>query len=95
MLKLLIRLAYFAAISIEGLIILRIVLTIIKANLENSFASWVIHISSMFVEPFEGIVSSSLRINGMEISLTAFVALLFYIVAAFVLSELLKSFARE
>ena len=95
MLKLLIRLAYFAVISIEGLVILRIVLTIIKANLENSFASWVMHISSMFVDPFDGIVSSSLQINGTEIALTPFVALLFYIVAAFVLSELLKSFSRE
>jgi len=95
MFKLLFRLAYFAAIFVEGLIILRIILTLIKANLENTFASWVLHMSSIFIAPFDGVVSSTLQINSVEIELTALVALLFYIIAAFVLSELLKSFSRE
>jgi hypothetical protein len=49
----------------------------------------------MFVKPFEGIVTSSLQINTFTLELTPFVALLFYIIIAFVLSELLKSFSRE
>lgn len=95
MFKLLIRLTYFASIFVEGLVILRIILMIIKANLENSFAGWVMNMSSIFVTPFDGIVSSTLQVNKIEVELTSFVALLFYIIAAFVLSELLKSFSKE
>lgn len=95
MFKLLIRLAYFAAIFVEGLVLLRIILSVIKANTENNFAGWVMHTSTMFITPFDGIISSTLQINKIEIELTALVALLFYIIAAFVLSELLKSFSKE
>jgi len=95
MLKLIIRLAYFGVIFIEGLIITRIALISMNANLENNFANWVFNTSTMFVKPFEGIVTSSLQINNFTLELTPFVALLFYIIIAFVLSELLKSFSRE
>jgi hypothetical protein len=95
MLKLIIRLAYFAVIFIEGLIITRIALLVMNANLENNIANWVFNTSTMFITPFEGIVTSSLQINNFTLELTPFVALLFYIIIAFVLSELLKSFSRE
>jgi hypothetical protein len=95
MLKLIIRLAYFGVIFIEGLIITRIVLLAINANLENNIANWVVNTSGIFVNPFEGIVTSSLQISNFTLELTPFVALLFYIIIAFVLSELLKSFSRE
>ncbi|MFA7628196.1 MAG: hypothetical protein WCY37_02155 [Candidatus Dojkabacteria bacterium] len=95
MLKLIIRLAYFCVILIEGLIITRIALLGMNANLENNFANWVFNTSTMFVKPFGGIVTSSLQINNFTLELTPFVALLFYIIIAFVLSELLKSFSRE
>ena len=95
MLKLIIRLAYFIVIFVEGLIITRIVLIIINANLENNFANWAFNTSTMFVKPFEGIITSSLQINNFSLELTPFVALFFYIIIAFVLSELLKSFSRE
>jgi len=95
MLKLIIRLAYFGVIFIEGLIITRIVLLAINANLENNIANWVVSISGIFVNPFEGIVTNSLQINNFALELTPFVALLFYIIIAFILSELLKSFSRE
>jgi len=95
MLKLIIRLSYFAVIFLEGLIITRIVLLAINANPENNFANWVFNTSTLFVKPFEGIVTSSLQINNFTLELTPFVALIFYIIMAFVLSELLKSFSRE
>jgi uncharacterized protein YggT (Ycf19 family) len=95
MLKLIIRLAYFGVIFIEGLIITRIALLVMNANLENNIANWVFNTSTMFLTPFEGIVTSSLKINNFTLELTPFVALLFYIIIAFVLSELLKSFSRE
>ena len=95
MLKLLIRFAYFAVIFVEGLIITRIALLGMNANLENNFAGWIFNTSTMFVKPFEGIVTSSLQINNFTLELTPFVALIFYMIIAFVLSELLKSFSRE
>ena len=95
MLKLIIRLAYFGVIFIEGLIITRIVLLVLNANLENKFANWVFNTSTIYVKPFEGLVTSSLQINNFTLELTPLVALLFYIIIAFVLSELLKSFSRE
>ena len=95
MLKLIIRLSYFAVIFLEGLIITRIVLLAINANPENNFANWVFNTSTFFVKPFDGIVTSSLQISNFTLELTPFVALIFYIIMAFVLSELLKSFSRE
>jgi hypothetical protein len=95
MLKLIIRLGYFAVILVEALVLTRIVLLIINANTQNAFAKWVMATSSRFVNPFEGIVTTSLEINNFTLPLTPLVALLFYIILAFVLSELLKSFSRE
>jgi hypothetical protein len=95
MLKLIIRLAYFTVIFVEALILTRIILLIINANTANAFASWVLGTSSIFVQPFEGIIATSLQINNFTLPLTPLVALLFYIILAFVLSELLKSFSRE
>lgn len=95
MIKLIIRLSYILVMFIEALIITRIILLVINANMQNTFASWVMGISDMFVQPFNGIVTDSMKINTLVIPLTPIVALLFYIVAAFVLSELLKSFSRE
>lgn len=95
MLKLLIRLVYIFVMFIEALVITRIVLLLISANLSNSVASWIMNTSDMFVNPFDGIVTNALKINSIEIPVTSVVALVFYIIAAFILSELLKSFARE
>lgn len=80
---------------IEALVITRIILLLINANTSNSFANWVMSMSDMFVQPFDGIVADSLQINNISIPLTPVVALLFYIVAAFILSELLKAFSRD
>lgn len=94
MLKLIIRLAYFLVIFIEALVLTRVVLLLINANTQNTFASWVMSTSAIFVNPFEGIVSTSLQINDFSLPLTPLVALLFYVILAFALSELLKSFSR-
>ncbi len=95
MLKVIIRLAYFTVIFVEALVLTRIVLLLINASTQNPFASWVLGSSTMFVQPFEGIVATSLQINNFSLPLTPLVALLFYIILAFVLSELLKSFSAD
>lgn len=95
MLKLIFRLAYTAILFIEALIITRIVLVIINANTNNLFAGWVKNTSEIFVSPFAGITANNLQIDNFALPLTPIIALVFYIIAAFILSELLKSFSRE
>lgn len=95
MLKLIFRLAYTAILFIEALIITRIVLVIINANTNNLFAGWVKNASEMFISPFAGITANNLQIDNFALPLTPIIALVFYIIAAFILSELLKSFSRE
>lgn len=95
MLKLIFRLAYAGILFIEALIITRIVLIIINASIENPFAEWVKHTSEIFISPFSGITTNNLQIDNFVLPLTPFIALIFYIIAAFILSELVKSFSRE
>lgn len=95
MLKLIFRLLYTAILFIEALIITRIVLILINANTGNLFAGWVKNTSEMFISPFAGITANDLQIDSFILPLTPIIALLFYIIAAFILSELLKSFSRE
>lgn len=95
MLKLIFRLAYAAILFLEALIITRIILTIIHANVENTFANWVQHTSEIFISPFSGITTNNLQIDNFVLPLTPFIALIFYIIGAFILSELVKSFSRE
>lgn len=95
MLKLIFRLAYTAILFIEALIITRIVLILINANTDNLFAGWVKNTSEIFISPFAGITANNLQIDNFALPLTPIIALVFYIIAAFILSELLKSFSRE
>ena len=95
MLKLIFRLAYTAILFIEALIITRIVLILINANTENLFAGWVKNTSEIFISPFAGITANNLQIDNFVLPLTPIIALVFFIIAAFILSELLKSFSRE
>lgn len=95
MIKLILRLAYIALTFIEGLIVANIVLVIANANRNNSIVSWIINTSEIFIAPFEGVLTSDIKINDFVISVTPFVALVFFLIAGFILSELLKSFSRD
>ena len=95
MLKFIIRLVYTATMLIEALILGRIVVDFVKANPENTVVSWINNMSSIFIKPFEGITSSVLQIDRFQIYLTPIIALLFFMIAAFILSELLRTFNRE
>ncbi len=95
MIKLLIRLAYFLCILIEGVIGLRIILHFINANSENYLVTWVTIISNIVTTPFQGIVDNIIKIWKFEIPSVLVVSLFFYIVAGIVLSELLKSYRNN
>ena len=95
MLKFIVRIVYTAVMLIEALILGRIVTDIVKANADNTIVSWIKNISDIFIKPFEGITSSTLKIDNFEIYITPIIALVFFMIAAFILSELLRSFNRE
>lgn len=95
MLKLLIRLTYTATVLVEALIVTRVILSVIKANMQNTIVSWIMNTSDIFVKPFEGITTNTIQIDKFTLSLTPLVALVFFMIAAFILSELLRSFSRD
>lgn len=88
------KILYVLVTFVETLVIFRIVLKIINADVNNSIVSWVYNLSDQLIKPFEGILSESISIDRFTIELTPIVALLFYAIIGFVLSELSKAFRQ-
>jgi uncharacterized protein YggT (Ycf19 family) len=95
MLRILFKLAYVADTLIEALIIIRILLSVFASNSTHSFVEWVNSISNIFISPFQGIAPSTLVIDRFEIAITPIIALVFYAIIGFVLSELMKAFNTD
>jgi uncharacterized protein YggT (Ycf19 family) len=92
MFRLILKLLYTIDVLIETVIIGRILLSLFPSNSSHRFVEWINSISSIFISPFEGITPSVLVIDKMEIKLTPIIALLFFAIVGFILSELLKAF---
>jgi hypothetical protein len=92
MIKLLIRLAYFATIIIQGILGIRIVLIAINANTENTVVYWIKKISDIVTAPFQGIVNSTISIWKIQIPALLVLSLVLYIIIGIIFSELLKSY---
>jgi hypothetical protein len=95
MLSLLFKILYAADLLIEGSIVMRIILTLVKAKSTNTFVKWIQDMSEIFITPFNGIVADFLKIDNFQIELAPIVALVFYIIIAFILSELVKAFSHQ
>lgn len=95
MLTLLFKVLYAGDLLVEAGIIMRILLTVFDANISNTFVNWIYDTSSIFITPFEGVLSDSVKIDNFTFELTPLVALVFYIIVAFVLSELVKAFSNK
>jgi uncharacterized protein YggT (Ycf19 family) len=95
MFRLLFRLLYALTTFIETLVIFRIILKVINANTQNNIVSWIINTTDMLVSPFKDVVSEKMLIDKFELELTSIVALIFYAIAAFLFSELAKSFSHS
>jgi uncharacterized protein YggT (Ycf19 family) len=95
MLRIFFKLAYVANTLIETLIIVRILLSLFASNSTHAFVEWVYNISDIFISPFEGVAPSILVIDRFEIAITPIIALLFYAIIGFVLSELMKAFSND
>ena len=67
-------------------------------NTTNKIVSYVFYLSDIFASPFRGIVSEYIKIEGFanfNIETTPIVALVAYVILAFILSELVKSFNSQ
>lgn len=94
MFKLLFKIIYSAVVFVEMIVGFRIVLGFLNPDITNTFVSWVYDASSYFITPFKGIVSEYLTIDKFSIELTPFVALVFYIIVGFAISEIIKAFSK-
>lgn len=95
MLRLIFRLLYALTTFAETLIIFRIVLQIIGADITNTLVSWVFSLSGQLISPFEGVVAERMLIDRFQLELTPIIALVFYIILAFIFSELAKTFSQS
>lgn len=95
MLRLLLKIAYILDVFIEAIIIGKISLSVFAPNQSSSVIQWIDSISNMFISPFSGITATTLVIDSFEISITPIIALLFFAIIGFVLSELLKALKND
>jgi hypothetical protein len=51
--------------------------------------------SDILIKPFEGITANVLVIDNLEITITPIIALVFFAIVGFVLSELIKAFKND
>lgn len=73
---------------VEGLIGLRVVLRMMAANPANPFADFVYTVSGLFLWPFQTLVSNP-RSDGVVLEISSIIAMMVYLLLAWVLVELL------
>ncbi len=88
------RILYILTAFLETLLVFRIVLKVVNANATHSFVAWIFNTSDIFISPFKGILSNEICLDRFCIELTPIVALVFFSIVGFVLSELSKSFTK-
>ncbi len=94
MIKLLLKILYSAIVFVEMIIAFRIVLSFLNPDTSNTFVSWIYNASAYFINPFKGIVSEYVNIDNFSLELTPFVALLFFVITGFAISEIIKAFSK-
>ncbi|MGI6423646.1 MAG: YggT family protein [Candidatus Dojkabacteria bacterium] len=94
MISLIFKILRALTIFLQTSIILRILLKVIDANVENKLVSWIYNFTDAVMTPFSGIVEQEILIDRFRLELTPIVTLLFLSILAFALSELSKSFQQ-
>lgn len=69
-------------------------MSLIKANANNTFVSWVYSISDILITPFQGMMAKEIYLDKFRIELTPIIALIFFSIIAFILSELTKTLSK-
>ncbi len=66
-------------------------MSIIGADQTHTFVSWVYSISDILITPFKGITVEQIYLDKIKIEVTPIIALIFFSIVGFILSELSKS----
>lgn len=89
------KILYSILLIIETIIAVRFVFMLVGANENNPFVSLVYEISSIFVNPFQNIFDVNWSLGRFYIDVDAVVALVIYMLAAFVAIEINKVFSHS
>ncbi len=95
MFRVLAKLGYMALVLIEGLVSIRFVIILINANPQNSLIAMALRVSEIFVRPFYGVTTDTIKFSGITFDLTCLVSLLFYMILGFICLELIKAFSEN
>ncbi|MBN1618828.1 YggT family protein [Candidatus Dojkabacteria bacterium] len=89
------KIIYTVLVIIETLIVIRFVFKLVGSNAANVIVNWVYNASNVFVDPFKGIIPVNWTIGRFIIDLDAVLALIVYMVLAFIIVEILKVFSAD
>lgn len=87
------KILYTILLIIETLISIRFIFKLIGADPNNGVVKGIYEISGIFVDPFKGIVSGNWYIGDFYIDVDAIIALIVYMIMAFIVVELIKVFS--
>lgn len=93
MFKVLSKILYTILLIIETVIAIRVVFKFINAEAANQLVGFVYSLSENFVKPFGGIITNNIKLGKFTIDTTAILALIVYMVIAFILVEMIKVFS--
>jgi len=93
--RLLSKILYTILLIIETFVALRFVFKLVGANDSNWIVKFVYELSGIFVRPFVGILNGDWNLGRFYIDVDALIALLVYMIAAFVVVEIMKVFSTR
>lgn len=92
MFRLIAKVIYTILLIVETVVSVRLIFTFVQANQSNQIVAFVYRLSDIFVSPFVGIVAQSVRVGNFIIDTTALLALIVYMVLAFIMIEIIRAF---
>ena len=89
------KLFYIILLLIETIISIRFVFKLLSASADNPIVNVIYEVSDVFIAPFKGILNGDWHIGRFYIDVDALVALLVYMILAFVAIEIAKVFSPK
>ncbi|MBN2100409.1 YggT family protein [Candidatus Dojkabacteria bacterium] len=90
--RILAQIFYTILLIIETLISFRFIFKLFGANPDNDIVRLIYDLSYIFVRPFVGILTGDWKIGRFYIDIDAVIALIVYMIIAFVVVEIIKAF---
>jgi uncharacterized membrane protein len=76
---------------IIGLIAIRVVLKLIVANPQNTFADFIYSLTNVFLWPFFGLTNTSMTSTGMTLEISSIIGMVIYALVAWVIVLLVRT----